>query len=83
MSTVIRVEATGERLRVTFPLHVARRNGLEAGAEVVVSLLREGIHLMRRTELVTCLFASMSGTGSQENLTPVQNRPKISRGRSR
>ena len=46
VSTVIRVEATGEHLRVTFPMHVARRNGLEAGAEVVVSLLREGIHLM-------------------------------------
>jgi len=46
-STVIRVEATGESLRVTFPLHVARRNGLEAGAEVVVSLLRDGIHLMK------------------------------------
>ncbi len=45
-STVIRVEATDERLQVTFPLHVARRNGLEAGAEVVVSLLRDGIHLM-------------------------------------
>ena len=45
-STVIRVEATGEHLRVTFPLHVARRNGLEAGADVVVSLLRDGIHLM-------------------------------------
>ncbi|MGE0358346.1 MAG: ABC transporter ATP-binding protein [Burkholderiales bacterium] len=46
VSTVIRVEATGEHLQVTFPLHVARRNGLEAGAEVVVSLLRDGIHLM-------------------------------------
>jgi molybdate transport system ATP-binding protein len=46
VSTVIRVEATGEHLRVTFPLHVANRNGLEAGAEVVVSLLRDGIHLM-------------------------------------
>jgi molybdate transport system ATP-binding protein len=45
-SVVIRVDGTGESLRVTFPLHVARRNGLEAGAEVVVSLLREGIHLM-------------------------------------
>ncbi len=47
VSTEIRVEATGEPLRVTFPLHVARRNGLEAGAEVVVTLLRDGIHLMR------------------------------------
>jgi molybdate transport system ATP-binding protein len=46
VSAVIRVEGTGERLQVTFPLHVARRNGLEAGAEVVVSLLRDGIHLM-------------------------------------
>ena len=46
VSTVIRVEGTEEHLRVTFPLHVARRNGLEAGAEVVVSLLRDGIHLM-------------------------------------
>jgi len=46
VSTVIRVEGTGEHLRVTFPLHVARRNGLEAGADVVVSLLRDGIHLM-------------------------------------
>ncbi len=48
VSTVIRVAGTGESLQVTFPLHVARRNGLEAGAEVVVSLLREGIHLMPR-----------------------------------
>ncbi len=48
VSTVIRVEGTGESLQVTFPLHVARRNGLEAGAEVVVSLLRDGIHLMPR-----------------------------------
>jgi molybdate transport system ATP-binding protein len=46
VSTVIRVDATGERLQVTFPLHAARRNGLEAGAEVVVSLLKDGIHLM-------------------------------------
>ena len=46
VSAVIRVEGTGERLQVTFPLHVARRNGLEAGAEVVFSLLRDGIHLM-------------------------------------
>jgi molybdate transport system ATP-binding protein len=47
VSTEIHVEATGEALRVTFPIHVARRNGLEAGAEVVVSLLRDGIHLMK------------------------------------
>jgi molybdate transport system ATP-binding protein len=46
VSTVIGVESTAERLHITFPLHVARRNGLEAGAEVVVSLLRDGIHLM-------------------------------------
>lgn len=46
VSTVIRVDGTDEHLRVTFPLHSARRNGLEAGAEVVVSLLRDGIHLM-------------------------------------
>ena len=46
-SVVIRVDGPGEHLRVTFPLHVARRNGLEAGAEVVVSLLRDGIHLMK------------------------------------
>jgi molybdate transport system ATP-binding protein len=46
VSTLIRVEGTGERLHVTFPLHVAQRNGLESGAEVVVSLLRDGIHLM-------------------------------------
>jgi len=47
VSVVIRVDGPGEHLRVTFPLHVARRNGLEAGAEVVVSLLRDGIHLMK------------------------------------
>jgi molybdate transport system ATP-binding protein len=46
VSTVIRVDGCDDRLQVTFPLHVARRNDLEAGAEVVVSLLREGIHLM-------------------------------------
>jgi molybdate transport system ATP-binding protein len=33
-------------LQATFPLHVARRNGLERGVEVSVSLLRDGIHLM-------------------------------------
>jgi len=46
VSVVIRVAGTDERLQVTFPLHVARRNGLDTGAEVAVSLLRDGIHLM-------------------------------------
>ena len=33
-------------LQLSIPLHVARRNGLAAGARIGVSLLREGIHLM-------------------------------------
>jgi molybdate transport system ATP-binding protein len=33
-------------LQASFSLHVARRNGLERGVEVRVSLLRDGIHLM-------------------------------------
>jgi len=33
-------------LQLAIPLHVARRNGLAAGADIKVSLLKEGIHLM-------------------------------------
>jgi molybdate transport system ATP-binding protein len=33
-------------LQLAIPLHVARRNGLGAGAEIKVSLLQDGIHLM-------------------------------------
>jgi molybdate transport system ATP-binding protein len=33
-------------LQLRIPLHVARRNGLASGAEIKVSLLQEGIHLM-------------------------------------
>ena len=33
-------------LTLSLPLHVARRNGLAAGSELRVTLLREGIHLM-------------------------------------
>ena len=42
----LRSIVTGERIHAVFPLHVARRNGLAAGAEVTVSLLADGIHLM-------------------------------------
>ncbi len=34
------------RLGFTVPAHVARRNGLERGGPVVVSLLADGVHLM-------------------------------------
>ncbi|UCH72959.1 MAG: ABC transporter ATP-binding protein [Rhodospirillales bacterium] len=33
-------------IRFSVPLHVARRNGLTAGVEAIVSLLAEGIHLL-------------------------------------
>lgn len=33
-------------LQFSVPLHVARRNGVAAGVDIVVSLLAEGIHLM-------------------------------------
>ncbi|HEX7043949.1 MAG TPA: ABC transporter ATP-binding protein [Burkholderiales bacterium] len=39
-------EATRPPLFLTIPLHVARRNNIDLGARVTVSLLRDGIHLM-------------------------------------
>ena len=36
----------GPPLVFTLPTHAARRNGLEPGAALIVSLLAEGIHLM-------------------------------------
>jgi len=43
----MRVPAADDaHLYFTIPSHVARRNGLETGCRITVSLLREGIHLM-------------------------------------
>jgi molybdate transport system ATP-binding protein len=38
----------GARLHFSVPAHVARRNGLEPGVDLAVSLLAQGIHLMPR-----------------------------------
>lgn len=45
---VLRVEGGGAADALTFsvPSHVARRNGLTAGAATTVSMLAAGIHLM-------------------------------------
>ena len=46
-SVLIRVRHESQRyLAMTVPTHVARRNSLEAGGPISVSLLAEGIHLM-------------------------------------
>jgi molybdate transport system ATP-binding protein len=43
----LRPEAPAERtINVTLPTHAARRNGLAVGAQITVSLLADGIHLM-------------------------------------
>jgi molybdate transport system ATP-binding protein len=44
----VALEVGGEAtLHFNVPVHVARRNGVEPGARLRVSLLSEGIHLMR------------------------------------
>jgi molybdate transport system ATP-binding protein len=47
-SVTVRVEDGGDQLFLSLPTHVARRNGLEKGAEITVSMLAEAIHLMPR-----------------------------------
>jgi molybdate transport system ATP-binding protein len=41
-------DAEGGTLALSLPLHAARRNGLAPGEACTVSLLREGIHAMKR-----------------------------------
>ena len=47
-SVTIAVHKTEELMHMTVPTHVARRNGLDKGGSVTVSLLAEGIHLMHK-----------------------------------
>lgn len=47
VAMTLSVDNASERLHLTIPLHVARRNGIFAGARATVSLLADGIHLMR------------------------------------
>ena len=46
-SVTIKVEGSEEMLTMSVPSHVAQRNGLEKGGAISVSLLSEGIHLMK------------------------------------
>jgi molybdate transport system ATP-binding protein len=48
-SVTVRVGNGGDQLFLSVPTHVARRNGLERGAEITVSVLAEAIHLMPQT----------------------------------
>jgi hypothetical protein len=41
-------DADGGTLVLSLPTHAAARNGVAAGEEATVSLLRDGIHLMDR-----------------------------------
>jgi molybdate transport system ATP-binding protein len=47
-SVTVRVDDGGDQLFMSLPTHVARRNGLECGAQITVSMLAEAIHLMPR-----------------------------------
>lgn len=47
-SVTMAVDGSEELLHMTVPTHVARRNGLDKGGAVTVSLLAEGIHLMQK-----------------------------------
>ncbi len=47
-SVSIKVNSNEQYLSLSVPTHVARRNGLDKGGEVSVSLLCEGIHLMKK-----------------------------------
>jgi molybdate transport system ATP-binding protein len=49
-AVTVRVDDGGDQLFLSLPTHVARRNGLERGADITVSMLAEAIHLMPRTE---------------------------------
>jgi len=42
--------AANAHLHFSIPSHVARRNGLESGCRITVSLLTEGIHMMHEDE---------------------------------
>jgi molybdate transport system ATP-binding protein len=46
-SVGLKADAGGALLRFSVPTHVARRNGLAAGERATVSLLAEGVHVMR------------------------------------
>jgi molybdate transport system ATP-binding protein len=50
-SVSLREASSGDCLQITLPTHAARRNSLEPGAEVSVSLLSTGIHLMLDAEV--------------------------------
>ena len=47
-SISITIEGCEELLHMTVPTHVAKRNGLDKGETITVSLLAEGIHLMEK-----------------------------------
>jgi molybdate transport system ATP-binding protein len=47
-SVTIAIRGSEELLHMAVPTHVAKRNGLDKGGAVTVSLLAEGIHLMRK-----------------------------------
>lgn len=48
-SVSIKLNGSDHYLSLSVPTHVARRNGLDKGGEIGVSLLCEGIHLMERS----------------------------------
>jgi molybdate transport system ATP-binding protein len=48
LSVTIKVKGSEELLTMSVPSHVAQRNGLEKGGAISVSLLSEGIHLMKK-----------------------------------
>ncbi len=50
-SVTIRVNDNQQILSMTVPTHVARRNKLEYGGKVTVSLLCEGIHVMSKQDI--------------------------------
>jgi len=45
-SVTMTLKGSDETLSMSVPTHVARRNGLEIGVDIRVSLLSEGIHIM-------------------------------------
>lgn len=47
-SVLIQVEQEARQLSMSVPTHVARRNNLESGGPIAVSLLADGIHLMSK-----------------------------------
>ncbi len=49
-SVTLRCRHTDDSLRLTVATHAARRNGLEPGEEITVSLLRKGLHIMQTSQ---------------------------------